>query len=144
MTVTLTCISLWQPWASLLFVEDPALRKVHETRKRALPPKYRGMRVGIHATLYFPSRLPAGLHDICVSAFGWDYRQSLPRGAVLGTLELVGAVETAEARPASEADRIAGDWSARRWAWLTQGPERFERPLPRRGLQGWFSVELPA
>jgi hypothetical protein len=139
----LPCISLWQPWASLLFVDDPELRKVHETRGFAFPPRHRGQRVAIHAAIAFPKRLPAGLHEICAAGLGWDYRQALPRGAVIGTLVLAETLPMAAAEPASAADHCAGDWTPGRFAWRTEAPQRLEQPIPVKGRQGWFSVDVP-
>ena len=44
--MTFPAISLWQPWASLLFVPDG---KVHETRDWKAPEKYIGRTILIHA-----------------------------------------------------------------------------------------------
>lgn len=139
-------ISLWQPHASLLFVENPRLRKFNETRRGRLPKRYVGRRVAIHATLTTPKQLPEGLpdpHAIAVEAFGWDYRQSLPRGAIIGTLVFTGCVPSEEAEPRTEADRIAGDWSPGRFIWPTANVRLLSEPIPTRGKQGWFRVEVP-
>lgn len=139
----LPCFSMWQPWASLLFVEDVELRKVHETRGRPFPEKHCGHRLAVHAALFIPKRLPPGLHDLCVAAFGWDYRQALPRGAVIGTVRLVGSLPTEAALPHGRSDHIAGDWSGGRYAMKLEAPERLA-PIPWKGRQGWFDVEVPA
>jgi hypothetical protein len=138
-------ISLWQPHASLLFVEDPALRKHNETRLGRLPGRCRGVRVAIHATLAIPRRLPAGLpdpHAVAVQAFGWEWRQSLPRGAIIGTLVFTDCVPSEEAEPFSESDRIAGNWGPGRFIWRVAEPALLAEPVPTRGRQGWFKVDV--
>jgi hypothetical protein len=139
-------ISLWQPHASLLFVSDPLLRKQHETRRQPLPARCCGVRVAIHATQTSPKRMPDGLpdpHQLAVEAFGWDYREALPRGAIIGTLIFGGCVPSDGAVPASEADRIAGDWSPGRFIWSVRDRVLLPRPIPTKGRQGWFKAEVP-
>lgn len=145
MSIVLPAISLWQPHASLLFVSDPDLRKHNETRIGRLPERYRGKRVLIHATLNTPRRLPPGLpdpHPIAVEAFGWDYRQSLPRGAVIGSVIFTDCIPAEDTEPFNEADRLAGDFSAGRFVWPVADPVLFPIPMPIKGKQGWFQVEI--
>lgn len=133
-------ISLWQPFASLIFVRV----KRHETRGRPLPAGRRRTRHAIHATASFPApRLISGeLHRLCVATFGADYRYSLPLGRVLGTVEFVDSFPTEEREPFDEADLAAGDWSPGRFAWQLNAPIPLPEPLALRGRQSWFSVDL--
>lgn len=142
---TLPCISLKQPYASLIFVARIDLRKIHETRgKRPFPPKYQGRRIAIHASLRFWDPFPRGLHALCVEAFGWEYRQSLPLGAVIGTVMFVESLSTDVAIPDSAVDRLAGDYGPGRFAMRLASPQPLVPPLPWKGCQGWFSVRIPA
>lgn len=146
--VIVPCISLWQPWASLVFVADPELRKIHETRGWEPPERYIRCPLAIHASQKVASVAEigkhAGLHDLCVAAFGWTYRQTLPQGAVLGTVSIFDVAPAWAEFAASPSDLAAGIWAADRFAWRLQDPQPLAEPLPQRGRQGWFSVELPA
>lgn len=144
----LPAISLWQPWASLLFVEDPQLRKVHETRSWEAPAGYIRCRLAIHAAKRMASvdeigAVP-GLHKLCVDALGWDYRESLPRGAVIGTSSIYDVVPAFPEFAASRADFTAGNWAPRRFAWRMIDAVALPHPMPCQGRQGWFKVDVPA
>lgn len=39
--------------------------------------------------------------------------------------------------------RPYGDWSPGRWAWALSDVEPLDEPVPWKGRQGWFTVELP-
>jgi hypothetical protein len=134
-------ISLWQPFASLLFAEEP-FRKLHETRGFRLPPGRVGRRHAIHASASFPApRLISGdLHRLCVEVFGWEYRHSLPLGKIIGSVVFADSRPTEERGPATDADRAAGDWSPERWSWRAEEPIKLASPFPMKGRQGWFEV----
>ena len=137
----LPVISLWQPWASLIF----AGVKLHETRNRRPPLKYVGGYIGIHSTAKFPphKEISEELHELCMNVFGCGYNHSLPQGVILGMAKLSGGCPTESHKPASDEDRIAGNWSARRFAWPLSDVTPFAVPLPMKGKQGWFKFELP-
>jgi hypothetical protein len=40
----------------------------------------------------------------------------------------------------SEQERIFGDYSPGRFAWILQDIQRLEKPIPYRGAQGLFTV----
>lgn len=139
------CITLWQPWASLIFVEQVDLRKLHETRSFRPPLKYVGGRIAIHAAAAFPPLkvISEELHELCYDAFGCGYHYSLPRGVMLGTAILSGAVPATErTNQTTEEDRIAGDWSPGRWAWPLSDIEPLANPIPAKGKQGWWQARL--
>ena len=133
-------ICLWQPFASLIF----SGHKRHETRSWPLPPSRQGRRHAIAATLGFtPRRLvSAELDELCRQLWGSAYRDTLPRGVILGTVELVDSASTDERDPFTLADRIAGDWSPGRHAWKLDAPIPLPGPVKVQGRQGWFEVEL--
>jgi hypothetical protein len=137
----LPVITLWQPWASLIFTGD----KKHETRAFPFPAKYAGRRIAIHAAKALPSVISMGLHLLCELEFGSNsaWREELPRGAILGTVRLVHAVSTDTANP-DRIDCICGDWSPGRYAWLLADPYRLPDPLDARGKQGWWSIDADA
>jgi hypothetical protein len=137
----LPVITLWQPWASLIFTGD----KKHETRAFPFPAKYAGRRIAIHAAKALPLVIPMGVHLLCEREWGANsaWREAVPRGAILGTVRLVHAISTEAGTPDS-VDRICGDWSDGRYAWLLTDRYRLPDPLPARGKQGWWSIETDA
>ena len=104
MSDELPIISLWQPWASLIF----AGVKRNETRSRPAPLKYTGGYIGIHATATFPplSKISEELHELCMDVFGCAYNHSLPQGQIIGTVLLAGCLKKDECEPANNDDRI--------------------------------------
>lgn len=41
----------------------------------------------------------------------------------------------------SERERVLGDYSPGRFAWVLQNPVMFDKPIPARGKQGWWNWE---
>lgn len=144
-TVRLPIISLWQPWASLIFERVGAMPiKRHETRKMRPPQKYVGGYIGIHSTASFPARkfISEELHELCCKTFGAAYREELPRGVILGAVIVGGAYPTDQYAAASHEDAIAGDWSPGRFAWPLVSPHKFPALTPAKGKQGWWSYNV--
>ena len=135
-------ITLWQPWASLIF----AGYKRHETRAYRPPLKYVGGFVAIHAAARpCPANISDELAELCYDAFGCAWNYSLPRGAILGCVSLSGAVPTGEQAPfVTSEDLAAGDWTPGRWAWSLCDIETLPTPVPAKGKQGWWSIEADA
>lgn len=143
----LPIISLWQPYASLIFAKLPDQAnfvKQHETRSFKPPQKYVGGYIGIHATAKFPpiKSIPEDLHELCMDVFGCSYNHSLPQGAILGAVRISGGLPTESVTPWDE-DRIAGDWTHGRFAWPLSDVTPFSVPLPMKGKQGWWRFDLP-
>lgn len=132
-------ITLWQPWASLIF----SGHKRYETRAYRPPNKYLGTRIAIHAAARPCPRVGDELADLCYDAFGCGWNYSLPRGAILGTVLLGMCVPSEEYEP-SDDDRIAGDWSTGRFGWRLWEVEPLSAPLPAKGKQGWWSIDNAA
>lgn len=142
-------ISLWQPWASLVFATMPGGHrvKVHETR-HWVPSEHgvikRGSRLAIHAALTrtgVRSMTPV-LRSLCGVALGDDFERTMPFGAVLGTVTLADWYPAALCRSDSVRDTAAGHWGEGRFAWRLDAPERFALPIAMKGRQGFWSVEL--
>lgn len=131
-------ITLWQPSASLIF----AGLKAHETRAFPLPEAKREVWIAIHAARRSVP-LVLGLHALCRREFGPDYRETLPRGRVLGLVKF-GPSRPTEAAPAASAeDQMAGNWEPGRFAWPIIDRRSFEQHVyEATGRQGWFSVDL--
>jgi hypothetical protein len=138
----LPIISLWQPYASLIFRGW----KKHETRKRPPPLKYVGGFIGIQATAAFPPMklISEELHELCMDEFGCGYNHTLPLGAILGAVRLSGGIPTTERAPADDEDRIAGDWRPGRFAWPLSDITPFQTPIPAKGRQSWWFYDAPA
>lgn len=132
-------ITLWQPWASLIF----AGYKRFETRSFRYPKFLAGQEIAIHAAAKFPALRHIGkeLHEICYDAFGCSYNYSLPLGKVIGTVRLAGCYLTSLAAQCQSQDElVCGDWSAGRYAWALTDVEPFERPIVAKGKRGWWGL----
>lgn len=130
-------ISLWQPWASLWLSEA----KVHETRHWPTP--HRGPLL-VHAA----KKIVKDIHPddelgaIVVREFGANWAQELPRGALVGLVELVVVVPTGTLpkKHTGSDDFYCGDFSTGRFGWRRGIYRRFAVPIPYRGLQSLFDV----
>jgi activating signal cointegrator 1 len=132
----LPIISLWQPYASLVFERI----KRHETRGKAPPLKYVGGFIGIHATATFPplKTISEELHELCMDVWGCSYNFTLPQGVILGTVKLSGGLRTEECQPANNDDRVCGDWRPGRFAWPLSEVSKLATPIAAKGKQGWW------
>jgi hypothetical protein len=137
---TLPAITLWQPWASLIF----SGHKRCETRSFAPPFKYVGQRIAIHAAAALPSakHFSEELCELCYDAFGCGWNFSLPRGAILGTVTLGGFYPTEKVGFIAPDEKVAGDWSNGRYAWQLLDVEALPSPVPAKGKQGWWRAAL--
>ena len=64
---------------------------------------------------------------------------ALHYGAVIGTVEIVDCVPVEEImHTLTERERLLGDYSPGRFAWVLRNPIMFEKPIPARGKQGWW------
>lgn len=132
-------ISLWQPWASLIFTGD----KKHETRAYVFPLKYAGERIAIHAAKALPKErdVNLGLSLLCEREFGGNWRSQVPRGAIIGTIRLTNTILITERTCPDIADKLAGDWTPGRFAWAFEEPIKLRDPVPWKGKQGWFFID---
>jgi len=115
-------LSLWQPWASLIFDG----RKTIETRH--WPMRYRGP-LAIHAAMKVER---AACED-----FGYDWRK-IPRGAVLCIVNVKNCVRFPD--PLAPPDPY-GDFAAGRYGFLFSVLEKFIEPIPAKGMQGIWNWE---
>jgi hypothetical protein len=159
--------SLWQPWASAIFI--PFLKPI-ETRHWST--SFRGP-LAIHAAKketrqlkeFFHKRLsPDGFDKDSFYQEGIESWSDLPLGALIGTVELVDCVPTApekgtlfKDREAANAERFSrfcapgmwenvekwGDFSPDRFGHCFAKIRKFPEPIPWRGAQGFFEVTLP-
>jgi activating signal cointegrator 1 len=135
-------LSVRQPWASLLLA--PGDMKIIENRSWATP--HRG-RLWLHASATRPherdwDEILAGEPDGDTDDGGLELADGttlpplldLPRGALLGCVDLVDCLE----RHALPPD-LAGRWDAEGpWCWVARSPLLLPRPIPAKGrLQVW-------
>jgi hypothetical protein len=118
-------LSLWQPWASLIYDE----RKTIETRSWEM--LYRGP-LAIHAAKHVEK-------DACED-FGYDWR-TIPSGAVLCIVGVQGCVRFPS--PLAPPDEY-GDFEEGRFGILMTMLEKFEIPKPAKGMQGIWNWEWGA
>ncbi len=106
-------------------------------------PRYRGP-LAIHAA----KRLEAvGIADelraLCERAFGPDWPNALPRGAIVATAELAGVWTTARAMHCDvigATEFVCGNYAPGRYAWQLDKVLAVARTVPYRGRQGLFTV----
>ena len=145
MKASYPAISLWQPFASLLFVPGG---KVHETRHWPAPKRLITRTVAIHA-----AKTDKGIKDMSPSLSELTYRlfppatRPLPRGELIGTATLtcsfqIGTQWFDQGGPVSDEDELCGDWTSGRYAWRLDNRVAFPEPIPTRGQQGWWTVEI--
>jgi hypothetical protein len=137
--VQIPVISLWQPWASLIFERI----KKHETRGPNTPLPHVGVPVGIAATAKFPplKLISEELHEICMDVWGCGYNFTLPQGCILGTVVFDRRIQTVDWEGDRE-DEICGDWRPGRFAWPIRDVVKFGSPIPAKGKQGWWKHNL--
>lgn len=129
-------ISLWQPWASL-WCSDA---KLHETRH--WPTSHRGWLLVHAAKRKIDDFAGDRLDDICDSLWGHHWGMELPRGALVGMVNLVGCTST-DMMPIghqSTDDYECGDFAEGRYAWRRAAFRVFATAIPYRGRQGMFEV----
>lgn len=140
-------LTLWQPYASLMVLG----LKTNETRH--WDTDYRGP-IGIHAAAGEPSWVKREVlsNEVFQRVFaehGLNFKQ-LPRGKILGTVTIESMLPT-HVWVARNADDFLkptpdewyfGDYSPRRWAWITSNPTQLVEPIPAKGKQGWWNFDL--
>lgn len=160
------CLSLWQPWASLLV----SGQKRVETRSWRIA--HRGPLL-IHAA----KRWEPGQGAVCadpifrraLEAIGYPLTANMqdaqrawgmPLGAIVGSVDVEECFPTEKVHECIEGDgepgrflndlvidfkeQLFGDYSPGRFAFLCTNPVRFAQPIPFRGAQGLFEANVPA
>lgn len=129
--------TVYQPYAHAIV----AGVKHYETRPRRT--HIRG-RVAVHAgrldEVQATKHLTNGEFWAVLEAVGGG--GNLPRGAVIGTVEIVDCVPVEELVDSLDnRERLLGDYSPGRFAWVLQNPVMFKTPIPACGKQGWWNWE---
>lgn len=134
-------LSLWQPWASLVAW---GLKHV-ETRDWPTP--YRGPLL-IHAAMRWTGEEREAAEDLWPAGhLGYvstAHPAPLPLGAIVAVARLVDCARMTAALIDAQTERELdyGAWVVGRWAWKLEGVVRLDDPIPLRGRQGLFDVDL--
>lgn len=135
-------LTIAQPWAQLLVLGV----KQYETRTWRT--SHRGPLL-IHAGRKL-TRSQSKLWEeeplrTLLPGLGFARARDLPRGAILGTVEVLDCIDVdALFEDLSEQERALGDFRPGRWAWMVGERHLFEAPLPCRGHRGLFELEPQA
>lgn len=130
-------LSLTQPWAELVVLGE----KQWETRSWRT--SHRG-RIAIHAA----KKVPVWALELAQSnRYFVDAIQNyppikLPRGVIVGTVEVIDMKPTEDIRVhLTTKEHTFGDYHSERWAWQLANPVELAEPIPCRGALGLW--ELP-
>ena len=115
-------LSLWQPWATAIAL---GFKRI-ETRSWYTP--YRGPLL-IHAAKTREGGSPPAKWGV------------VPYGALVARCTLVDVIR-AETAQVSDAEEQWGNFTRGRWAWLLSDVVPLVPPIPWRGRQGLFDVDL--
>ena len=141
---TLTII---QPWATLIAIGA----KRYETRSWRPPETLIWQRIGIHAgkvrepSVDMPTARQIG-SALGIDGLwgGWPW-PDLPRGALIATAVLAGVQRTGHLLDmglVSDQERLLGDWSPDRWAWVLTRVRQLPEPIPMPGQQRLWNLKV--
>lgn len=133
------CISLWQPWASLIALGA----KTIETR--SWPTNHCGP-MAIHAS----KRFGPEERDICLEEPFYSALESMfnhtrgvfevPLGAILCIVDLQECLRFVEGYRPPRREQDFGDFGPGRYGWQMKLVRKLETPVPFKGSQGFFEV----
>lgn len=133
------CLSLWQPWASMI----PLGHKRYETRSWAT--KYRGP-LAIHAAL---AQMGGDEVELLIKAgfvmaeavLASSPTHGLPLGCIVCTCVLADCVPVEQVRDRiSDVERALGDYTDGRFAFRLDDVKPFKKPIPWKGAQRIFNI----
>ena len=147
--LVLPCISLWQPYATLIEVKA----KPFETRHWPAPSRLIGQWVAIHAAARRPTRGEVEeLNEDVQDALGFcHWPQRIPYGAVVCIAKLTGCYRVERwngMRPVlSDGREIEddgfGDYTTGRFCWELNPVRPLAAAVPAKGAQGWWNWTVP-
>jgi hypothetical protein len=125
-------LSYLQPWAQLVVLGSKRI----ETRSWCCAPQ----RIAVHASLGV-----SDLHRLftapyfydALEAAGFQHSGALPRGAIVGTVDVVACKPVEELLPQdlTDQERAFGNYDPGRMGWYLKNPVSFP-PIPFKGAQG--------
>jgi hypothetical protein len=130
----MNAISLWQPWASLWC----SPRKIHETRH--WPTAYHGW-LAVHAAKRFEKDFDGPFANLLRAEFGTNWFRDLPRGALIGIVNVIACIPTATIAPSKSDDWLCGDFTEGRFAWQRGEFKLLSAPIPYVGRLGFFQID---
>lgn len=143
--IKMRCLSLWQPYASLLVHGF----KINETRPFAPPSTVINTRLGIASTKTIKPDQRALFAD---EKFQEYYRATglpeklddLPHGKLLGSVFVATSDLITEPvlEEITEEEQLYGDWRPGRFAWGCRDPEYLTEPIPVMGAQGIWLLNV--
>lgn len=137
MLTYLPCISLWQPWATLIVLGE----KHYETRGWSTP--LRG-KILIHAAKKWDQENRFWFHEktfySVLHRHGYKRPEDLPLGAIIGGCTIADCVPTEDLANLTDQEAAFGDFGPGRFAWRIEKPKAC-RPVPARGFQKLFTVQ---
>lgn len=141
-------VSLWQPWATALFLRDADSKRIKPDETRCWPIAYRGP-IAIHAAKAVPvPGMDYSLElDAVLRLLLGKTTADLPRGCILGYGQVVACDRAPKVRARrSPAQTLWGNYDERdgngrlRFAWTIDQMTPLVFPVPWRGQQGLFDV----
>lgn len=164
-TVTMTALALWQPWGAAMFTprveNNSRMLKAYETRGWAPSPRLLapGDRLAIHGAKtqqdpktreylcdWWRDNVKRGARWTDFAAAGWRDWDDLPFGAIIGFGTFVGAYRTEDLIAGGKIDATEeawGNYGPKRYGWLLRDVKRLDQPVPWKGGQSLFRVEIP-
>ena len=143
------CLSLWQPWATLIAIGAKQIETRHWSTN------YRGPLL-IHAAKHWDRGLSQMCAEepfntaLCEAGFSFHdhgHTWGLPFGSIICLVSLDDCITTEDAQHPpeewpflSEYEADFGDFSEGRFAWLCKNVRRFPPPISFSGHQGIFNV----
>jgi hypothetical protein len=130
-------LSLIQPWASLVISGAKRI----ETRSFPAPRAMWGQRFLVHASKGWTAqeRALVQMQEPFCSALGHVSTKDIPRGVILGSVQLLECLPTDRVRDGlSVQEEAFGDFSAGRWAWMLANPLRLPALEPAKGALGFW------
>lgn len=130
-------LSLYQPYASALFIRLPDGSRLKGIETRTFKTNFRG-RIAIHASKGFPAW--ARRFAETEVALG-RIPKRLPFGMILGFVTITDIRRTEELAPQTTAlERLYGDYSSGRWGWITADDLQLPDPIPCKGALSLWEV----
>ena len=138
-------LSMWNPWAWMI----PRGHKTIETRSWPPPEALIGQRIAIHAAQRLAQQPVLRHVEALAARRGFDMPEFklMPRGVLVGTVELSEIREYPDAQSFFKdgLEHLCTDpevFVVTRYGWVFRYPELEESPVPLRGMQGLFNINL--
>lgn len=132
-------LALIQPWASAWC--SPA--KIHETRSWRT--HFRGWLLVHASATRIPRDIGPSLDAVMDEHFGPHWGLELPRGALIGMVNVVDCVASTDIyrlgyRDHDNDDWVCGNFEPGRWGFKRDGWKVFKEPITWKGARGLFDV----